>query len=82
MFTINATNLRGQLFKMLERTIRYNEPVNVTTKDGNAVILSENDYNSLMETLYLTSIPGMRENIQEGLKTPLSDCVPESEVEC
>lgn len=81
MFTINATNLRGQLFKMLERTIRYNEPVNVTTKDGNAVILSENDYNSLMETLYLTSIPGMRENIQEGLKTPLSDCVPESEVE-
>ena len=81
MFTINATGLRSQLFKTLERAIRFNEPVNVTTKDGNAVILSESDYDSLMETVYLTSIPGMREAIKEGLNTPISDCIPESEVQ-
>ena len=63
MFTTNATALRRNLFGILEQTIKYNEPVSVSTKEGNAVILSEDDYNSIMETLYLTSIPGMREKI-------------------
>jgi PHD/YefM family antitoxin component YafN of YafNO toxin-antitoxin module len=47
----------------------------VTTKEGNAVVLSEDDYNALQETLHLVSIPGMREKIREGMATPLSDCV-------
>ena len=81
MLNINATNLRKNLFSMLEQAIRFNEPVNVSTKDGNAVILSEEDYNSLTETLYLSSIPGMRQTIQEGLNTPVPGCVPENEVE-
>lgn len=81
MLNINATNLRKNLFSMLEQAIRFNEPVNVSTKDGNAVILSEEDYNSLTETLYLSSAPGMRQTIQEGLNAPISDCVPEDEVE-
>ena len=81
MLNTNATNFRKNFFGMLEQTIKYNEPVNVSTKDGNAVILSEEDYNSLMETLYLTSVPGMKEAIVDGMKTPLSECVPESEVE-
>lgn len=50
-------------------------------KDGNAVILSEEDYNSLMETVYLSSIPSQREKIIEGLNTPLEECLPENEVE-
>ncbi|EFQ57480.1 type II toxin-antitoxin system Phd/YefM family antitoxin [Streptococcus downei] len=53
MVTMSATNLRKDLFNTLENTIKYNEPVNVTTKQGNAVILSEDDYNGLLETLYL-----------------------------
>ena len=76
----NATNFRKSIFTMLEQTIKYNEPINISTKDGNAVVLSEEDYNGLMETLYLSSIPGMKEKIVEGLQTPVSECIPESEI--
>jgi PHD/YefM family antitoxin component YafN of YafNO toxin-antitoxin module len=66
---------------MLEQTIKYNEPVNISTKDGNAVIISEEDYNGLMETIYLSSIPNMKERITEGMNTPVSECIPENEVQ-
>ena len=81
MLNTNVTNFRKNIFSMLEQTIKYNEPVNINTKDGNAVIISEDDYNGLMETLYLSSIPKLKEKIIEGIKTPLSECVPENEVE-
>lgn len=81
MLNTNATNFRKNIFGMLEQTIKYNEPINVSTKDGNAVLISEDDYNGLMETLYLSSLPGMRDQITEGLHTPLKDCIPEDEVE-
>ena len=81
MITTNITNFRKDIFGMLEQTVKYNEPINVNTKDGNAVIISEEDYNELMETLYLSSIPGMKEKIVEGLKTPIEDCIPEDRVE-
>ena len=55
--------------------------LNVKTKDGNAVIISEEDYNGLMETLYSSSIPGMKEKVVEGLKTSVEDCIPEDQVE-
>ncbi len=81
MLNTNITNFRKNIFSILEQTIKYNEPVNINTKDGNAVIISEEDYNGLMETLYLSSIPKLKEDIIEGIKTPLSECVPENEVE-
>lgn len=81
MLNTNITNFRKNIFGMLEQTIKYNEPVNISTKDGNAVMLSEEDYNGLMETLQLSSIPGMKEKVIEGLNTPISDCLPENEVE-
>ena len=81
MINTNITNFRKDIFGMLEQTIKYNEPINVNTKDGNAVIISEEDYNGLMETLYLSSISGMKEKIVEGLKTPIEDCIPEDRVE-
>lgn len=80
MINTNITNFRNNIFNILEQTIRFNEPVNISTKDGNAVILSEGDYNDLMETLYLNSQPGMKEKILEGLKTPLEECLSEEEV--
>jgi PHD/YefM family antitoxin component YafN of YafNO toxin-antitoxin module len=81
MINTNATNFRKNIFGLLEQTIKYNEPVSINTKDGNAVLVSEEDYNGLMETLYLTSSPSMRKRIIEGLQTPVSDCVPEKDVE-
>jgi len=81
MLSTNITNFRKNIFGMLEQTIKFNEPVNISTKDGNAIVISEEDYNGLMETLYLSSIPAMKEKIVEGLKTPLDECLPEDEVQ-
>lgn len=74
MINMNATNFRKQLFEMLDQTIKYNEPVNINTKNGNAVLISEEEYNSLIETLYLTSIPGMKEKLVNGANTPIEEC--------
>lgn len=81
MLNTNITNFRKNIFAMLEQTIKFNEPINISTKDGNAVILSEEDYNGLMETLYLSSIPTMKEKIIEGLQASLDECLPENEVQ-
>ena len=75
MTTINITKARSNLFELAERVVKFNDTVNVTTKDGSFVMLSEEDYNSLMETLYLYSIPGMKESIAEGAQTPIEECV-------
>lgn len=81
MTTTNITNFRKNAFNYVEQTIRYNEPLNISTKEGSAVLLSEEDYSGIMETLYLVSMPGMREKIMEGMSTPLEDCVDEAAVE-
>lgn len=81
MLNINISHFRKNIFDLLEQAIRFNKPITITTKNGNAVVLSEEDYNDLMETLHLSSIPSMKEKIMDGLKTPLSECAPESEVE-
>lgn len=81
MTTTNITNFRKNAFNYVEQTIRYNEPLNISTKEGNAVLLSEEDYSGIMETLYLVSMPGMREKIMEGMNAPLEDCVDEAAVE-
>ena len=81
MTTTNITNFRKNAFNYVEQTIRYNEPLNISTKEGNAVLLSEEDYSGILETLYLVSMPGMREKIMEGMSTPLEDCVDEAAVE-
>lgn len=80
MISTTATNFRKNVFGMLEQTIKYNEPVTINTKNGNAILMSEEEYNGMMETLYLMSIPGMEEKIIEGLKTPVEECIKEDEV--
>ena len=75
MLNTNATNFRKNLFKYLDLAIDFNDVINVSTKKGNVVILSEEDYKGLMETLYLTSIPGMKEKLNEGLDAKIEDCV-------
>lgn len=81
MYNTNITNFRKDIYKVLEQTVKFNEPVNISTKDGNAIIISEEDYRGLMETLNLTSIPEMKDKIVDGLNTPLSECITEDEVE-
>lgn len=81
MTNTNITNFRKDIYELIEQTIKYNEPINISTKNGNAVVLSEEDYNGLIETVYLTSIPKMREKLIKGKKEPLADCVAEEEVE-
>ena len=81
MTTTNVTNFRQNIFEMLENTIKYNDLLNVTTKFGNAVVLSEDEYRGLIETLSILSNPEMKDKIIDGKNTPLDDCVPESEVE-
>lgn len=81
MTTTNITNFRKNAFNYVEQTIKYNEPLNISTRDGNAVLLSAEDYSGMMETLYLVSVPGMREKILDGIKAPLEECVPEDAVE-
>jgi len=72
---INATTARNNFFKLMEEVLTTNEPIYITGKNGNVVVLSEEDYRSMQETFYLCTIPGMREKIIEGLATPLDECV-------
>lgn len=73
MATTNVTELRKNLFNTLDSVIKFNEPVQVTTKNGNVVILSEEDYNALLETVYLMSQPGLVSKIKEGEKEKPSE---------
>ena len=74
MSITNATSLRKNLFSYLDAAAVNDEKIIVTTKSGNAVIISEEYLRSLEETCYLYSIPGMKDSIQEGINTPTSEC--------
>jgi prevent-host-death family protein len=79
MKTITASNARSNLYRLIDDTIDSSEPVQITGRRGSAVLVSEEDWRSIQETLYLISIPGMRESILEGMNTPLGECVSEPE---
>jgi len=73
MSSINVTNARKDLYKLVQRVNSTHEPVEITGKDSNAILIGEEDWRSIQETLYLSSIPGMRESIIEGMKTSVDD---------
>ena len=81
MAAINITNARKELYNLVENVNLYNEPALIVSKKGNAVIVSEDDWNALQETVYLNSIPGMAQSLIEGRDTPIEQCVAEDEVE-
>jgi antitoxin YefM len=74
MTTIKATEARAQLYRLLDETAETHEPIQITGKRTNAVLISEEDWRAIQETLYLLSIPGMRESVRKGLKTPVERC--------
>jgi antitoxin YefM len=73
MTTLNATEARTNLYSLIDETTATHKPITITGKRGNAVLLSEEDWNAINETLFLLSIPGMRESIREGMKSNLKD---------
>lgn len=73
MPTLTATEARANLYKLLDQVADSHEPVLITGKRTNAVLISEDDWRSIEETLYLLSIPGMRESIIEGINTPVEE---------
>ena len=74
MTTLNATEARAKLYALIDETSSSHQPILITGKRSNAVLLSEEDWNAINETLHLLSIPGMRESIQEGMKEKLTEC--------
>jgi antitoxin YefM len=74
MTTLNATEARANLYSLIDEASTTHKPIRITGKRANAVLLSEEDWNAINETLYLISIPGMRESILEGMNTKLDEC--------
>ncbi len=77
MTILNATEARSKLYSLIDETTDTHQPVVITGKRGNAVLVSEDDWNAITETLHLLSVPGMRESIKEGLNQDLSDSAKE-----
>lgn len=71
---VTISEARQNLFKLVDEASVSHEPVKITGKRNNAVLVSEEDWRALQETVHLLSIKGMRESIQKGLKTSLSKC--------
>ncbi len=74
MTTFNATDARAKLYHLIDETRQTHKPITITGKRGNAVLISEEDWSSINETLFLLSVPGLRESIREGMDTDLKDC--------
>ena len=70
MIYLNISNARDKLYNLASSCIKYNDVVNISTKEGNVVLLSEDDYRSLIESLHLAGVKGVFEDIEEAIKTP------------
>lgn len=80
MRTITATSARANFFGLIDETAEAHEPILITAKRNNAVLISEEDWRSIEETLYLSSIPGMVESIREASNTPEDEWVSHKEI--
>lgn len=82
MTAISVTKARQNIYQLLNEVNENSEPVTITnTKGKNGVLVSEDDWKAIQETLYLASVPGMVDSIREGGETPIEDCIPEEEVD-
>ena len=74
MTTLSASEARKRLYNLVDEVKETHQPVQIVGKRSSAVLVSEEDWRAIQETLYLTSIPGMRESIREGLSTAIEEC--------
>jgi len=79
MTTLTATEARKQLYGLLDSLAASHEPIQIAGKRNSAVLIAEEDWRAIQETLYLTAVSGMRESIAEGLRTPVEECDEELE---
>ena len=77
MTTLNATEARARLYNLIDEAAETHEPIVITGKRHNAILLSEEDWSAINETIYLLSVPGMRESIKDGLKQSIDECSQE-----
>ena len=77
MPTLTASKARSKLYRLIDEAASSHEPIIIKGKRGNAVLISEDDWRSIQETIYLRNVPGMRESIREGLATPIEECIQE-----
>lgn len=70
---LTASQARVALYRLIDETADSHQPVQITGKRNNAVLLSEGDWRAIQETLYLLSVPGMRESIRKGLTVPVKN---------
>ena len=77
MVNLNISNARTELYKLAASCIRYNDVINISTKDGNVILMSEDDYRSLIESLYLAGVKGVYEDIAEVANTPTNQLIKE-----
>jgi antitoxin YefM len=74
MATIRVSEARDRLYRLVDEAAESHEPVVITGKRASAVLVAEDDWRAIQETLYLLSVPGMRESIREGMATPVEAC--------
>jgi PHD/YefM family antitoxin component YafN of YafNO toxin-antitoxin module len=74
MNTVTASAALAQLDRLIDETNAAHEPILIAGERNNAVLVSEEDWNAVQETLYLLSVPGMRESIHQGINTPVEEC--------
>jgi antitoxin YefM len=77
MRTVTATEARRGLYRLMDEVAVTSVPVQITGRRANAVLVSEDDWRALRETIHLMSIPGMTKSIREGMNTPIDECVAE-----
>ncbi|MES9902775.1 MAG: type II toxin-antitoxin system Phd/YefM family antitoxin [Sedimenticola sp.] len=77
MTILNATEARSRLYSLIDEAADTHQPIVITGKRGNAVLVSEDDWNAIAETLHLLSVPGMRESIKDGMSQNISECSKE-----
>ncbi len=74
MTAITASEARAKLYRLIDEAASSHQPLLISGKRNNAVLVSEEDWTAIQETLFLLSVPGMRESIQEGMDTPVDEC--------
>lgn len=74
MTGITATEARANLYRLIDETAESHQPLLISGKRNKAVLIAEEDWEAIQETLFLLSVPGMRESIREGMETPVEEC--------
>lgn len=77
MQTMSASDARANLYRLLDLAAESHEPITISGKRNNAVLISAEDWSAIQETLYLLSVPGMRESIKQGMEETVEECATE-----